>query len=99
MEWSETIRRFMPRLAVNAAYRAVFDSPEGEKVLKDLMIRGGLLETSTIPGDPHMTHFRDGRRSLVLDILAELQWSESQIARLAREQSPGNLPQPEEEAA
>jgi len=87
MAVTDLIRKFLPRLAINASYRAVFDSPEGERVLHDLMQRAGILETSVIEGDAGMTHFKEGRRSVVLDILAELQWSESDIARAARERS------------
>lgn len=90
------LQGWLPRLAINAAYKAVFDSPDGVRVMRDLMIRGGLLETSAVEGDPHMTHFNEGRRSLVLDILKELRWSETDIAELARER---DQPPPQMDAA
>jgi hypothetical protein len=82
-----SLRSWIPRLAINAAYRAVFTSPEGERVLRDLMMRGGVLETSVVEGDAGLTHFKEGRRSLVLDIIAELRFTEGDILRLARERS------------
>lgn len=98
MTLTDAIRRLRPRLAVNAAYRAVFESPEGDKVLRDLMQRGGLLETSVVEGDAGLTHFKEGRRSLVLDIMSELRWTEADILKLARQREPGP-PEFEEEAA
>jgi len=96
---AEALRRWIPRLAINAAYRAVFTSPDGEKVLRDLMKRGGLLETSMVEGDPHLTAFKEGKRAVILDVLAELRWSEKEIAGLARERQEELPLGMEEEAA
>ena len=65
------------------AYHRVFTSPEGEIVLRDLLKRGGLLQVSAVAGDPHMTHYNDGRRSIVLEIVHQLRWSEGEMMQLA----------------
>jgi hypothetical protein len=46
-----------------------------------------------------LTHFKEGRRSLVLDIINELRWDEEDIAKLARERAEVEPPQFEQEAA
>lgn len=86
-----TLRRFRRQLRVKAAYRDLFDSDAGRLVLHDLARRGGLHETSFEPGDPHHTAFREGRRSMVLEVLQMLRWTEGEIAQLARERDPDAL--------
>lgn len=76
----ETIRR---RFALSRAYREVFETDAGKQVLADLAKKSGLLATSFAPGDPQATHFAEGRRSLMLEIIAELRWSETEIMQLA----------------
>lgn len=85
------LRRFKRQLAVKAAYRDVFDTPEGQMVFRDLARRSGLHETSFEPGDPQHTAFKEGRRSLFLEILQQLRWTEGEIAQLARERDPDAL--------
>lgn len=51
------------------AYVDLFSSPSGRLVLLDLMRRGGILSTS-MDKSAEMTAFNEGRRSMVLDILA-----------------------------
>jgi hypothetical protein len=71
----------------SAAYRAVFETPEGEIVLQDILREGGLLEVATVDGDPYATHFRDGKRALALHIVETLSWSESQVVAFAQSQT------------
>jgi hypothetical protein len=47
-------------------YKNVFSTPEGKRVLFDLMDRGDVLNTHG--GDP----FKEGRRSLVLEIMKKV---------------------------
>lgn len=56
-------------VALTADYQATFKSPPGKRVLKDLMQKGGMLDTSFCPQDSHGTAFNEGARSLVLHIL------------------------------
>lgn len=85
------LRHFRRALRIKAAYRETFESPAGTLVLRDLLRRAGALETSMEPGDPGMTAFREGRRSLALDVLQQLRWSEGELAQLARERDPDAL--------
>ena len=50
--------------------RATFSTPEGERVLLWLMRYCHLRETSTTQGfEPYQAMFRDGERSVVLEIM------------------------------
>lgn len=69
---------------MGAAYRRLFESPDGQAVLADLMERAGMLSTSMVIGDPHVTSYREGRRSLGLELLQLLQWGEMELVALAR---------------
>lgn len=79
------------RIRLSRAYHSVFETPEGKLVLADLAAKGGLLEVSHTLGDSHQTAFRDGRRSMALEITAILRWSESEILALARAQTTETL--------
>ncbi len=69
--------------ATRRAYQTVFSTPEGELVLYDLMTRCGVLETSQVNGDPHMVAFREGRRSVALDLINAMRWTEAEVIQLA----------------
>jgi hypothetical protein len=61
-------RKAVEYAKVLSAYRAVFKSPDGELVLKDLMDAHGIL-TNTFEGDVNKMLFREGGRNAVLRIL------------------------------
>lgn len=44
------------------AYRAVFDTPDGRRVLADLAAYCNVNASSFTPGDPHRTAFNEGAR-------------------------------------
>ena len=49
-------------------FAAVFSGPDGEQVLRDIMIMGHAMEPTFAPGDPHATSFKEGQRHLALSI-------------------------------
>jgi hypothetical protein len=73
---------FKRRAAISHAYHNVYATPEGQTVMHDLMRRGGILETSPLSED---SRFYEGRRSLALEIVKELRWTEAEMIALARE--------------
>ena len=75
-----------PRVKMGERYRALFDSPAGREVLADLFARCGLMRTSMTMGEPHMTAFNEGRRSVGLDIIQLMSWSEMELLELGRQQ-------------
>ncbi len=52
-----------------ANYRAVFQTPDGKKVLKDLMQFSNFFRGSYVKGDPSTTAFNEGMRQVILRIL------------------------------
>ena len=92
MSRSSPALSFIKRLIrVNRSYQAVFDTREGGLVLRDLLVKGGVLETSFTPGDPEATAFKEGRRSLALEIIEALRWSEGELVKLAQERTSDRL--------
>jgi hypothetical protein len=57
---------------LQVAYHLVFEGEHGEKVLRDLMAKGHVLEPTHVPGQPDETSFREGERRLALYILTRL---------------------------
>jgi hypothetical protein len=50
-------------------YKAVFSTPEGKWVLKDLMRKYRYNEQTTVVGDPHASAFLDGKRTVVMELI------------------------------
>ncbi len=83
---------FRRRVSLAHAYHEVFEgTPAGRMVLGDLLRAAGMLETSAVPGDSHMTHFREGRRSVGLHVLDRLRWREGELLKLAEEKTNDRL--------
>jgi hypothetical protein len=60
------------------AYRKVFDSPEGKKVLLDMMDAHGMLNC-TYTGDVNKMLLKEGERNVILRILALLKMDVAQL--------------------
>jgi hypothetical protein len=84
----KALKAFQSRAAISQAYHAVYDTPAGRTMIHDLMLKGGILETSIDASD---SRFYEGRRSLALEICRELRWSESEMIALARETTKEDL--------
>lgn len=69
------------RMAVARAYGATFDTEMGRVVLDDILRRAGVLRTS-FDVRPGMTEWQEGRRSMALEILRQINMDERDFARL-----------------
>ena len=49
-------------------YDRIFSSEDGQRLLKDLAQRNHVFDVITVP-EPSISAFRDGRRSVVVDII------------------------------
>ena len=71
------------------AYRAVLLAQDGQPTMDAAVLLADLkrfchAQTSTfVPGDPHASAFREGRREVWLRIAAHLNMSEADVSRLA----------------
>lgn len=63
-------------------YRRAFGGESGQRVLRDLMRRHFVLTSTQIAGDSHESAFNEGRRAVVLDIMATMRVDEEQIRNL-----------------
>jgi len=62
----------LDRIRRHEDYIHVFDSPQGERVLRHLCKKANVFEPTFVVGDPNQTALREGRRQLVLSILREV---------------------------
>jgi len=66
---------------IHDSYRAVFDSPDGERVLEHL-VKVGFVDISThTPGDSHDTAYKEGKRSIVISILRFIERDPRELLR------------------
>jgi hypothetical protein len=78
-------RAMLRRSQISDTYKRVYATPDGRLMIHDLLKRAGILEVATVGGDPYMTHFRDGRRSLAQEVMDELRFDVNRIIELAAE--------------
>lgn len=57
------------RILLHASYKRVFESPDGELVLKHIMKVAKVTRPTFVSGDPHQTSFNEGQRHLALSIM------------------------------
>ena len=65
-------------------YDRIFSSEDGQRLLKDLAQRNHVFDEITVP-EPSISAFRDGRRSVVIDIINYLNLILRDMERLGRE--------------
>ena len=84
------------RLQIASDYHAVYNSPEGERVIHDILREAGILTVAHVDGDPGTSEFNDGKRAVGLAIIQMLRWSEGELVALARLQTSDQLSESEE---
>lgn len=62
----------LEQAALIQAYHTVFRSDPGKLVLRDLAKRSFFNDT-TVEREPHLTHYNEGRRAIMLEVLGMLQ--------------------------
>ncbi len=65
-------------------YSIAFNSPEGKRVLYDILKNTHVLEP-TFNGDPYYTAFNEGARNEALRILSILQFKPEDFVQIAQE--------------
>jgi len=71
-----------------ALYDRLFKSDDGQRFLEDLARRNHVFDVITVE-NPQISAFRDGRRSVVVDIMNYLGLDTKDLERLARESTDG----------
>lgn len=64
------------------AYKEVFNTPTGEKVLADLALFCGQYSPTYRQGDSHETAYREGMRRVFLRIQSFLQRDEEELTKI-----------------
>lgn len=64
-------------------YKMCFKTPQGERVLKDLLHFCKYRDTSFVAGDPNATAFNEGMRRVALRLIKFLNLSEDEITKIS----------------
>lgn len=67
------------RLYLHGAYKRLFDTPDGKKVLYHLMRTGFIFDTTYVRNDPNATALNEGTRRMVLSIIRYLNKTPQQL--------------------
>jgi hypothetical protein len=73
-------------LATISDYQQTFNSPAGQKVLLHIMQSCGIMSSSFVKGDSHVTAFNEGQRSVVVQILKTLKIDLRKLEEQIRQQ-------------
>lgn len=65
-------------------YKICFDTPEGQRVLKDLVQFCKYRDSTFVAGDPHATAFNEGMRRVALRIIKFLNMTEEEINKISQ---------------
>lgn len=69
------------------AYKAVFSTPEGKEVLKDLIEFCHVNDPTHVIGDTHQTAYREGERRVALRILGFLKGKKPDLEDVVQPQT------------
>ena len=84
-------RRYGPRQRWQDFRAVLTETPEGQRVLWQLLEWSRLYRPVAVHDEPHMTYFRDGERNMGLRVLATLN-AEPPAADSDGDQSGGRVP-------
>lgn len=72
-------------LALKRCYEFLLGTREGKAVLRDLAMEAYLVQTTMVAGDPGLTAFNEGRRSLFLHIINRLEMRPVDVHKFYKE--------------
>lgn len=78
---SELVQRMAEVLSVRSAYREVFKTPSGEKVLRHLCRSAKVNTSAFVAGSPDQTAYLNGQRDIVISILRYVHGNDDEIKR------------------
>lgn len=68
------------------AYRRIFNSPEGQLILRDMMKASGFTRTNYVPGSFDATAHNEGQRAMVLRCAKMAHIDEAKLIELLLQQ-------------
>lgn len=67
----------------NKDYKICFSTPEGKRVLKDLLQFCKYRDSSFVAGDPNSTAFNEGMRRVALRLIKFINMNEDEITKIS----------------
>lgn len=68
-------------VGTNAAYKRLFATEDGKKVLADILARANYRK-SLVSGDIHRTYAAAAKQELALEILAQIELSDAEVGKI-----------------
>lgn len=81
----------LTKLRRHRDYQVVFGSPEGERVLQDILSEGFVTSSTFVRGDPQETTLNEGSRRLALSILKFAKTNHQDRIRLIEEEMQNHI--------
>ncbi len=66
-------------------YKAFWNTPEGRKVLEDMILHHNVMSSSFVKDDPYETAFKEGERNVILRILSIIKINPKKMIKLIEE--------------
>lgn len=73
------------KIDVGASYKAVFETPDGQRVLQHLMRVGFVTSSTFVVNDPQQTALNEGSRRIVLSIIKKIGTDDSELIKQMEE--------------
>lgn len=68
----EAVNTLLGRINLQETYEAVFETPQGQQVLKHLCKTYRVHKSAFAPGQPDMTAYMNGQRDVIIAILRQI---------------------------
>ena len=81
------LRQYLRRTKL---YKQIFNTPEGQDVLKFLAVEAGAYGMSFVPNDPYSTAFNEGKRQMYSHIIGVLNQNEDLLRRAVQQEQESN---------
>lgn len=69
---ADAVNTLLGRINLQETYAAVFETPQGQQILKHLCKTYKISRSAFAPGQPDMTAYMNGQRDVVIAILRQI---------------------------
>jgi hypothetical protein len=79
------VKALFTKAELHSSYRRIFETPDGQRVLKHLMKTCFVTSSTFVAGDQQQTTLNEGSRRVVLSILKFLGQSQDKLDKMIEE--------------
>ncbi len=81
------MKALIDKIMLHSSYVRVFETPDGQEVLKHICKVAHVFSPTFVAGDPHQTSLNEGKRLLALSILKCIGQDHSKLVKMIEEQT------------